>query len=227
VKSQSVGGSNCALLGWHDAQRQPTAKVPNLTAELDLGRVRAVLTQTRQVPPATDPHATESVQAAVAALLSPQAPLNLLLIRRAQHEHDPWSAHMAFPGGKRDSNDRTLLETARRETLEEIGVDLDLGAEFLGRLPEQRLDRGQSLRLTVQPFVYALTREPVFKTNHEVEKVVWLPLDGLTAGSRDTTLVHEYRGNRMVFPAWDLDGDKIWGLTYRMIQSLFDLLEDA
>ena len=130
-------------------------------------------------------------------------------------------------GGKRDANDATLLETARRETREEIGVDLDLGAELLGRLPEQRLERGSSLRLTVQPFVYALTREPTLKTNHEVEKVVWLPLDELAAGSRDTTVIHEYRGKRMSFPAWELAGDKVWGLTYRMIQSLFDLLEDA
>jgi hypothetical protein len=107
-----------------------------------------------------------------------------------------------------------------------IGLPLR-GAELLGRLPEQRLDRSRGLRLTVKPFVYALTREPVLNTNHEVEKVVWLPLDGLQSGSRDTTVIHEYRGNRMSFPAWDLDGDKIWGLTYRMIQSLFDLLEGA
>ena len=92
-------------------------------------------------------------------------------------------------------------------------------------MPEQSLDRGAAGRLTVRPFVYALTTDPEFYPNHEVQAVVWLPLDGLASGSRDTTISHEYRGSKLQFPAWELDGDKVWGLTYRMIQSLLALLE--
>lgn len=201
--------------------------VPGLTAGLDFARVRAALAVTLGSLATPDTPPGNTTQAAVAALFAPHTPLRLLLIRRAKNEHDPWSAHMAFPGGKRDPEDETLLATALRETREEIGIDLQLEGELLGRLPEQSLDRGAAGHLTVQPFVYALTGDPTLRTNHEVEKVVWLPVDDLETGVRDTTVLHEYRGSRLRFPAWDLDGDKVWGLTYRMIQSLLALLEEA
>ena len=56
-------------------------------------------------------------QAAVALLLTPD-PDRLLLIRRAEREGDPWSGHLALPGGRRDESDTDLLATALRETFE-------------------------------------------------------------------------------------------------------------
>jgi hypothetical protein len=44
----------------------------------------------------------------------------VLLIRRAEHVGDPWSGHMAFPGGREDPEDESLLATAIRETREEL-----------------------------------------------------------------------------------------------------------
>src|SRR5690606_32908963 len=72
--------------------------------------------------------------AAVAAILGPLEPLELLLIKRATVLSDPWSAHMAFPGGKHQPEDGSLFETAARETHEELGVDLEQDAEYLGPL---------------------------------------------------------------------------------------------
>ena len=46
----------------------------------------------------------------------------VLFIRRSEQPGDPWSGHMAFPGGRQAPTDRELLDTARRETLEEIGL---------------------------------------------------------------------------------------------------------
>ncbi|MCA9639821.1 MAG: NUDIX domain-containing protein, partial [Myxococcales bacterium] len=70
--------------------------------------------------------------AAVAAVLRPtDADTEVLLIRRAEHEGDPWSGHMAFPGGRHDPTDPDLLTTARRETLEEVGLDLSRRARLL------------------------------------------------------------------------------------------------
>jgi 8-oxo-dGTP pyrophosphatase MutT (NUDIX family) len=132
---------------------------------------------------------------------------------------------MAFPGGKRDPIDTTLLETARRETLEELGIDLNATAELLGVLPRQSLDRGAAGQLDVQPFVFAFAAEPTLTPNHEVEKIVWLPVGEVETGARDTSIVHEHRGSRLSFPAWELNGHKVWGLTYRMIQSLLELLK--
>ena len=49
---------------------------------------------------------------------------DLLFIRRAEKNGDPWSGHMAFPGGHIESSDTSLLDAAIRETREEIGLDL-------------------------------------------------------------------------------------------------------
>ena len=61
----------------------------------------------------------------------------LLLIRRAEDERDPWSGHIALPGGRMDPDDRDLRATAIRETREELGFELE-GDAFLGRFDEIR-----------------------------------------------------------------------------------------
>src|SRR5258706_13265424 len=103
-----------------------------MSAPIDLGRVRSAL-----VAPAND--LEQARRAAVALVLSPSladAPaLSLLLVRRAERDGDPWSGHMALPGGHAHPSDVDLLHTARRETLEEVGIDLT-DAELLGRLDE-------------------------------------------------------------------------------------------
>jgi 8-oxo-dGTP pyrophosphatase MutT (NUDIX family) len=59
-------------------------------------------------------------RAAVALVLRDGAPgeVELLFIRRAEHEKDPWSGHMGFPGGRAEPGDASLEATAVRETLE-------------------------------------------------------------------------------------------------------------
>ena len=64
--------------------------------------------------------------AAVALMLRERSGrLELLVIQRAEKAGDPWSGHMALPGGRREPGDRDAYDTARRETLEEVGIDLD------------------------------------------------------------------------------------------------------
>ncbi|MGH7466016.1 MAG: NUDIX domain-containing protein, partial [Longimicrobiales bacterium] len=64
----------------------------------------------------------EQREAAVAILVRPRDALELLLIRRAELHGDPWSGHIALPGGRRAPDDADLLATACRETEEEVGV---------------------------------------------------------------------------------------------------------
>jgi 8-oxo-dGTP pyrophosphatase MutT (NUDIX family) len=74
----------------------------------------------------------DAIWAAVALVLVPH-PDSLLLIRRAERSGDPWSGQVGLPGGRRDPDDATLLSTAVREAVEEVGVHLPANA-CLGEL---------------------------------------------------------------------------------------------
>src|SRR5262245_42493121 len=78
----------------------------------------------------------EGPAAAVAAIFRDRpSGAELFFILRAERSGDPWSGHVAFPGGRRDPRDKTLLETAIRETREEVGIELALD-HLIGRLPD-------------------------------------------------------------------------------------------
>lgn len=166
-----------------------------------------------------DNHARE---AAVAAILVDSAggDPDILLIKRAERPDDPWSGQMALPGGRRDPEDGSLLETACRETLEETGVQL--GADnVLGELDDIR-PMGQGLpRITVRPFVFQLGALPSVVTNEEVDLHLWIRLSDLPslAGSRTVPI----DGRNVAVPAFQVGPHIVWGLTERILKSFIDL----
>lgn len=180
---------------------------------MDLATIRARLEGLRA------PEADQAPRAAVAAILreSARGP-EVLFIRRAERESDPWSGHMAFPGGRVEPHDATLVHTAMRETVEEIGLDLELHGELLARLDDVPT---HTSGLVVRPFVWAVRDPPGLVPNHEVDEVHWVELGSLLRGERDTTFELEWKGAHHRLPAYAVgDGAVVWGLTYRMMQIL-------
>src|SRR6186713_2279177 len=120
-----------------------------MSGPIDLERGKSALAQARSR------ELEQPRRAAVALVLAPssagEATLSLLLVRRSEREGDPWSGHMALPGGHAHPEDADLLHTARRETLEEVGVDL-AGAELLGQLDD--VSPMRSSDMAVRPFVF-------------------------------------------------------------------------
>ena len=104
----------------------------------------------------------------------------VLFIERAKREGDPWSGHMAFPGGRLDPADEDARNAAERETLEEVGVSL-AGAEALGRLDDLRGHpaAAQSGAAVISAFVYHVADPGPLKPNREVEQAFWFPLASL------------------------------------------------
>lgn len=154
-------------------------------------------------------------QAAVALLLVPD-PDRLLLIRRAERDGDPWSGHVALPGGRRDATDRDLLETAMRETREETGIALDPA------LPGVALDDHAPTTpvlppILVRPFAFLLGREQPIIPSDEVAASAWVPLHMLAdpASYRPTEL--EVRGARYRVSGYHLDTGFLWGMTERIL----------
>ena len=179
--------------------------------------------------PVTFPVSEETRQAAVAVVLHETAEgSRILFIKRAQHDGDPWSGHMAFPGGHRDSDDISLQATAVRETQEEIGLDLN-AATFLGPLSQQRaMPRGRTRDMLVAPFIFQIDTIPAFRLNHEVDEIVWGPLDDMLDRSLSDTETRPVGSSETVFNGYRLNGEHfVWGLTYRAVQTFFKVLDPS
>jgi 8-oxo-dGTP pyrophosphatase MutT (NUDIX family) len=190
---------------------------------IDLDLVRRALSE----PSAGSEPNPEHRMAAVAAVLRDgRQGAEVLLIQRATHGGDPWSGHMAFPGGRRDASDPDLLFTARRETREELGLDLERDARLIGRLEIlPALARAHRVELMIAPYVFELARDVPLTPNHEVKEALWAPLAPMARGEWSTVHPYEWEGERWELPAYDVHGRIVWGLTYRMLAALFERIE--
>jgi 8-oxo-dGTP pyrophosphatase MutT (NUDIX family) len=164
----------------------------------------------------TSPRRASAWQAATALVLVPgEASLDLAMIQRTERPGDRWSGQMALPGGKRDPEDADLAATARRESFEEIGVEL--GAP-LGRLDDHR---SRTRPGTVACFVFGLPERPVLRPQPtEVAAASWLPVAALLDPTRSTHL--RYAGMR--FPGIAHEGQVIWGLTLKTLENFLAVL---
>ena len=116
----------------------------------------------------------EGARAAVAMVLrAATAGPEVLFIERARREGDPWSGHMAFPGGRLDPVDASTRAAAERETLEEVGLSLD-DALHIGRLDDKTGNPRTASKLVISAHVYRLDHEPRLEINHEVASAFWL-----------------------------------------------------
>lgn len=172
-----------------------------------------------RVAPAFDDDQIVRRRAAVSLVLRPGP--ELLLIRRSLRVGDPWSGHLALPGGHVDPGDRDAEAAALRETLEEVGLDLRAWGTRLGRL-DDFVTQPEHPRhpLTISAFVYGGGASPALRPNHEVAGLLWLPLVDLGRPERRGTRVLEWRGEARTLPTFPVGDDAVWGLTLRLIDDL-------
>jgi 8-oxo-dGTP pyrophosphatase MutT (NUDIX family) len=194
--------------------------------DMKIKKIRYTLANHRPAPDMAE----ATTWAAVALLLQPRRDdLYLLFIHRAHHPQDPWSGHMAFPGGRRDPEDTDLRVTIHRETKEEVGIDLDDHGEYLGRLASiQAMARGRPISMNVTPFVYLISSEarpspdPV-----EVQDTIWVPLSFMQQNDIETLVPRPMPGGEAIeVPALVYGGKTIWGLTYRMLRNFLELITE-
>ena len=159
--------------------------------------------------------------AAVAAVLLPD--LDVLFMRRADYDGDPWSGHVSFPGGRVEASDASPLAGAMRETWEELGLSLE-DAEVLGELDPVAPVSGLP-SLTIHAFVFSLQRQPDFSLNREVASVHRWPLEALLADEGRGPMTYRWAGTDHVLPCVDFDGVRLWGLTLRIVDDLLDRLD--
>ena len=161
-------------------------------------------------------------RAAVAIVLRRTADdvVELLLIKRSEREGDPWSGHVALPGGRRDPSDATLQDTAIRETREETGIDLARDGIVLGMLDELRPRTPTLPPIIVTPFVAIVRPEVVIETSDEVASAFWVALAALEDPSLAVESEVSARGATWRVPSYVLGGHIVWGMTERILQNL-------
>lgn len=154
--------------------------------------------------------------AVVVLLREEENDFQVLLVKRAEKSDDPWSGQTALPGGKRDSGDRDLMETVVRETLEETSINLLEACRFLGAMEPLRSTRRPELKIL--PFVVLLEKEQTIKLNEELTEHLWISLKELV----------KHKGTAKFsfgeYAAYTIENHVIWGLTYRILDSLFSIL---
>lgn len=165
-------------------------------------------------------------RSAVALILrQEEGPVELLMIKRADRDGDPWSGHMAFPGGRMDPGDRHGFDVAVRETEEEIGLSLGPQDECIGRLSEIMTHPQLRRRpMVVTPYVFRLDRHVQFRPNVEVAEVLWVPLPFLL-DEDNRERMQWLRGTvKIPLPCYMYEGRRIWGLSLMMLDELIEMI---
>lgn len=134
------------------------------------------------------------------------------------------SGQISFPGGKREIAE-TLMETAFRETFEEVGI-AHHQIEILGELSEVYIPPSNFL---VQPFVGYLKEKPSFIPNPaEVEKVITFPVKKLfapeTLGQKEVVIAKFNK--RLTVPYFDIEGHALWGATAMIVAEFKQIMFD-
>ena len=167
------------------------------------------------------PHPRES---AVLILIHPhQGDAAITLIKRPIYE-GVHSGQMAFPGGKKDDSDESLLHTALREVHEEVGIQLPTEKKYYV-LNEIFIPPSQ---LLVQPFATVLNHEPIFIPNEdEVEQLVLIPLAhfGAKMKTEQMEIFMPHIQETKTVPAIRFEEYLIWGATAMMLFELRDRLD--
>ncbi len=175
-------------------------------------------------------HAHESspsvdhTEAAVTLVLRASDDLEVLLIKRAQSERDPWSGHIALPGGRRDAGDADLTRTAIRETSEETGVELEESGWSLGRLARVEPSHPRLPPITITPYVFGVPERIQASVNSkEVDQVLWLPLAVLLDPDTLGTTTIQLPEGAADFPCYTVGNHSVWGLTFRILSEFSGL----
>ncbi len=183
---------------------------------MDVLTLRSLLEARLDSDPAPRPGTGDRLAAVLLPIVGGPEP-SVVFTRRT----DTLSRHpgeISFPGGLAHEEDGSLLDTAKRETEEELGLPRD-GWEILGALPPVHTFVSGIL---IVPFVGLLGPAPSFHPNpDEIADVFRFPLAQLAAAEREV----EYERGDDVYRgfAYEMPGTTIWGATARILHSLIEI----
>ena len=201
-----------------DARMSVTAtELDRLAAHPPVGRLLRSLTE-RPGRHATAGNEVRRAAILLALRMSASAEPEVLMIKRADAERDPWSGHVALPGGRMEPNDADLAATAIRETWEETGVDVARDGRLVGALDDVTPRSPTLMPMVIRPFVALVRADVEIVPSHEVAAAFWVPLSALrSTESWGTGNVRVRDGERRV-SVFRHGPYTVWGLTERVLR---------
>ena len=170
-------------------------------------------TLTSEINPILDNYGQNKL-ASVLVVIYGESPI---VIMTEKPKHMKFHAgEISFPGGKLDPEDSNLLDTALRETREEIGLVLRKD-QIIGQLdPVITLNS----RFTILPFVSVVDEIPPLSANAEVEKIFHIPLEPfLKTMANDPNPSHNLIQEMFTF---EYEGQIVWGASARVLKQIVD-----
>lgn len=158
----------------------------------------------------------KDAQAAVLIAITDETDPKVLLTRRSLmlNHH---AGEVSFPGGKRDPSDGSNIVVALREAQEETALN-PIDVQLIGDLPMQQAKNG----MTVKPIVGLIAPDvQLIAQPTEIDRIFFASLQSLMEAPAIPYQV-QYAEQTLYFPSMQVENEVVWGLTARMLVSLFD-----
>jgi 8-oxo-dGTP pyrophosphatase MutT (NUDIX family) len=183
-------------------------------------RFDKILELINQIP--DEPHIKESAKLASVVILvlkNDHEEDKIILIKRSKYDGHH-SEQIAFPGGKMDSVDADLTETARRELREEIGVEVDVNQ--LRSLNPHWIPVSN---FWIQPYYIVIDKKLEFRLNkREINRIFEVPVSFFKDPAHLNFHEIHYNGMQVFSPRYEFDGHDIWGATALIIYQFIKLI---
>lgn len=158
-------------------------------------------------------------ESAVMLLLSSSSDYLKVILTRRSMNVGHHKGEISFPGGKKEQGDQTLLETALRETQEEIGV-LGRDIEVLGDIDEVATTTG----FLIRPYVGMIRSRPKFSISSEVNSILEMPIECLFSEAYKRDEIRLKKKNALKVPNYVYDGNVVFGATARILDQFSKLI---
>lgn len=158
---------------------------------------------------------TQAAHAAVLIAITDESHPKVLLTRRSAYLNSH-AGEVSFPGGKRDPQDTSNIVVALREAFEETALN-PFDVNLIGDLPMQKARNG----MLVKPVVGLIPPEvQLIPQPSEIDRIFFASLSHLLV-AKPTPYEVRFAQQSLYFPSMRVENEVVWGLTARMLISLF------
>ena len=183
---------------------------------MDIEQVRSALTSEIHSTPSDEADGNEI--ASVLIIIYGESPF-VIMTKKASNLK-VHAGEIAFPGGKWCEKDQDLLETAIRETKEELCLDVSR-EHVIGQL-DSVITLNSRYRIT--PFIAILDTVPSLTANSEVESILHIPLAPFLYTMDEDDLPEHRSINEMY--TFTFENHHVWGASARMLKQINTIFSD-